>query len=322
MIICQPPIRPKNKHLQSILASSKIRLLRLRKNNPVVANQVEHKLVSPLATLLGHYTANTQDSDTVAILLHGWEGSSQSTYIQLLANSLYQEGLDIYRLNLRDHGDSHHLNENLFHSCRIEEVVHAVKDIQTQFPHKKFIMCGFSLGANFALRIASRAKDAGLSFEHVFAVSPPLIPKNSMDAIHGSKLYNSYFLKKWKRSLHIKNKLFPHIFDDQRWQQEENLERLTQMLILDHTEYNSTDDYFAGYSITPDTIQSIDCPTHVITAWDDPVIPFKDFSTIDRMPQIKLLTTSHGGHCGFIQGWRMRSWIEDHVIKEIKNESN
>ncbi len=318
MIICQPPIKPKNKHFQSILASSKIRLLRLRKN-PVVENEVKQILTSSLATLLGFYTQNEKTSDTVAILLHGWEGSSQSTYIQLLANSLYREGLDIYRLNLRDHGESHHMNEELFHSCRIEEVVLAVQDIQKQFPTKKFIMCGFSLGGNFALRIASRAQDAGLSFAQVFAISPPLVPRNSMDAIHGSKLYNKYFLKKWKRSLHIKNELFPHLFDDQKWQQENNLERLTQMLIVAHTDYSSTDDYFNGYSITLDTIDAINCPTHVITAWDDPVIPFEDFSTIDRMPQIKLITTAHGGHCGFVQGWSMRSWIEDHIIETCIN---
>lgn len=314
MIICQPPIKPKNKHIQSALASSKIRLLRLRKSNPVIENEVQQTLTSPLASLLGYYSQNKTNADTVAILIHGWEGSSKSTYIQLLANTLYQKGLDIYRLNLRDHGESHHLNEGLFHSCRIEEVMLAVQEIQQRLPNKKFILCGFSLGGNFALRIASRATEAGLSFEHVFAISPPLIPKNSMDAIHGSKIYNKYFIKKWKRSLHIKNQLFPHLFKDSSWQQEQNLERLTQMLILDHTEFSSTDAYFKGYSITPDTISTINCPTHVITAWDDPVIPFEDFSTIDRLPQISLLTTTHGGHCGFIQGWSMRSWVEDHII--------
>lgn len=314
MIIFQPRIRPKNKHLQSILASSKLRLLRLRKNNPVVSHEVKQNLTSPLATLLGFYTKNTKESDTVAILLHGWEGSSHSTYIQLLADSLYQQGMDIYRLNLRDHGESHHMNEDLFHSCRIDEVLHAITDIQAQFPDKQFIMCGFSLGGNFALRVAARADEAGLKFKHVFAISPPIIPKNSMEAIHGSKLYNKYFLRKWKRSLHLKSELFPHLFNDNSWHQEHNLERLTQMLIVAHTEYTNTDDYFNGYSITPDIIRAINCPADVITAWDDPVIPFKDFSTIDRLPQIKLITTAHGGHCGFIQGMNMRSWIEDHII--------
>ena len=318
MIICQPKIKPKNKHLQSILASSRIRLLRLRKRNPVLENEIKQKLETPLATLLGFYTKNVQESNAVAILLHGWEGSSQSTYIQLLADSLYRQGLDIYRLNLRDHGDSHHMNEDLFHSCRIDEVVLAVQNIQAKFPDKQFVMCGFSLGGNFALRVAAKAKGAGLAFKHVFAVSPPIIPKHSMQAIHASKLYNKYFLRKWKRSLHIKHQLFPHIFSDHSWQEEDNLERLTQKLIIAHTEYSSTDDYFNGYSITPDVIRAIESPTDIITAWDDPVIPFKDFSTVDRLPQVRILTTAHGGHCGFIQGWHMRSWIEDHVINEIK----
>ncbi|WP_223787400.1 YheT family hydrolase [Marinicella meishanensis] len=319
MVICQPPIRPKNKHLQSILASSKIRLWRLRKSNPVVEQQIEQVLHNPHAKLLGFHTPQPQSADTMAILLHGWEGSSQSTYIQLLADSLYRQGMDIYRLNLRDHGDSHHMNEDLFHSCRIEEVVHAMQDIQTQFKGKQFILCGFSLGGNFALRVAARAQDAGLDFRHVYAVSPPIIPKHSMQAIHASKLYNKYFLRKWKRSLHIKHDLFPHIFDNDHWQAENNLERLTQMLIVAHTEYTSTDDYFNGYSITPEVIDAITHPTHVITAWDDPVIPFEDFSTIDRLPQIKLLTTAHGGHCGFILGLGMRSWIEDHIIEETQS---
>lgn len=319
MNILQPPIKPKNKHLQSILASSKVRLMRLRKSNPVLEIEEPQTLNSPLANLLGFYSKNPTESDTVAVLLHGWEGSSRSTYIQLLADSLFKAGMDIYRLNLRDHGDSHHLNEDLFHSCRIDEVVHAVQQIQQQYIGKKFIMCGFSLGGNFALRLAARANQAQLNFEHVFAVSPPIIPKHSMQAIHASKLYNNYFLRKWKRSLHLKNKLFPHLFTDKGWQQEVNLERLTQMLIVAHTEYTSTDDYFNGYSITPEIISAIQCPTDVITAWDDPVIPFKDFSTIDRLPQIKLITTAHGGHCGFIQGWSMRSWIEDHIIESCSS---
>ena len=35
------------------------------------------------------------------------------------------QGFDVFRLNLRDHGTSHHLNPELFHSNRISEVVGA-----------------------------------------------------------------------------------------------------------------------------------------------------------------------------------------------------
>ena len=49
----------------------------------------------------------------LVILLHGWEGSSDSTYILRAGRCLYRHGYDVFRLNYRDHGESHHLNEGL-----------------------------------------------------------------------------------------------------------------------------------------------------------------------------------------------------------------
>ena len=66
------------------------------------------------------------------VLLHGWEGSAESLYVLSLAQLLYQQGFEIVRLNLRDHGETHHLNRELFHSCRLPEVVGAVRTLQRQ----------------------------------------------------------------------------------------------------------------------------------------------------------------------------------------------
>ena len=60
------------------------------------------------------------------MLFHGWEGSVDSTYVLQTGSRLLADGWDVFRLNFRDHGDSHRLNEALFHSCRIDEVVHAL----------------------------------------------------------------------------------------------------------------------------------------------------------------------------------------------------
>ena len=68
------------------------------------------------------------------MLLHGWEGSSDSLYLLSLAQPLFEAGYDVARLNLRDHGDSHHLNEEIFHSCRIAEVVGAVRGLHAHAP--------------------------------------------------------------------------------------------------------------------------------------------------------------------------------------------
>src|ERR1700704_7004508 len=96
------------------------------------------------------------------VLLHGWEGSADSLYVLSLAQQLFAQRFEVMRLNLRDHGDTHHLNRELFHSCRLPEVVGAISSLQRLFPDKPLHLVGFSLGGNFMLRVAAQADEAGL----------------------------------------------------------------------------------------------------------------------------------------------------------------
>ena len=219
---------------------------------------------------------------------------------------------------MRVHGSSQAWNEPLFHSCRLDEMLAALDWIAENNPKQRLSLCGFSLGGNFALRMAANTKQ---HLHKVIAVSPPINPKNSMQAIQDLVSYQKYFLRKWRRSLAIKQDHFPHLFEDQDWEQEQSLAALTAQFVEKHTEFNHIDDYFAGYTITPNVIRKLKTQAQIITSWDDPVIPVKDLSTIDRLPQIKCITTAYGGHCGFVQGLSMRSWVEQHIVNEITNES-
>ena len=67
-------------------------------------------------------------------------------------------GFEVVRLNLRDHGATHHLNRDLFHSCRLPEVVGAVRTLAQQFRGPAHGARGFSLGGNFMLRVAADPK--------------------------------------------------------------------------------------------------------------------------------------------------------------------
>ncbi|VAW35874.1 hypothetical protein MNBD_GAMMA01-1191 [hydrothermal vent metagenome] len=314
MIICNPDIKPKNRHLQSVLASSKIRLLRLHKHNPVTALAQTVILQTKQARLQGFYTKNNSAAN-LYILLHGWEGSASSTYIQLLSNTLFtQKQASVFRLNFRDHGNTHHLNEGIFHSCRLNEVVEAIQQIIELYPHKNIYLCGFSLGANFSLRVAAKAYSCKIKLTKVFAISPPINPKNSMKAIESNSFYAKYFMYKWQRSLAKKTKVYSQNFDNSQYKAIKSLDKLTKTLIIKHSDYNSTDEYFKAYQITSEVISQIKIPCDVITAWDDPVIPFDDFLILDKKLNIKLVTTKHGGHCGFINSWKMHSWLEQYIM--------
>src|SRR5688572_7291755 len=105
----------------------------------------------------GRGSPGVEQSAGIVVLVHGWEGSSGSLYMLSLAQSLFNAGYEVVRLNLRDHGATHHLNRDIFHSCLLPEVVGAVKCIQAMYAGKRLHLAGVSLGGNFMLRVAARA---------------------------------------------------------------------------------------------------------------------------------------------------------------------
>ncbi len=219
----KPPVWIRNPHLQSMLVSM-----------PVRRGFVERRAVSMLQTAQEHLLdcgdgvtlqafhsspsragkAAAAASPGTVVLVHGWEGSSDSLYMLSVAQTLFNVGFDIVRLNLRDHGSTHHLNRDIFHSCLLPEVVGAVKRIQQLFPAKPLHLAGVSLGGNFMLRVAAKAREAGLTLGRVVAISPVLDPVETLHALeHGRSMYHWYFIRKWNRSLVKKQAAWPDYYN-------------------------------------------------------------------------------------------------------------
>jgi predicted alpha/beta-fold hydrolase len=258
-----------------------------------------------------------------ALLLHGWEGSAESSYMRLTAARLLERGFATFRLNFRDHGDSHHLNEAIFHSNRIDEVVLAAVDVARRFwpdagPSRPLVAAGYSLGGNFALRLALRAPGAGLPLSAVAAVCPVLDPKATMAHMErGWRVYLHYFERKWRRSLVRKRALFPrvHDFDDRTLHL--GMRALTEWLVVRHTDFDTLDAYFDGYSIAGDRLAALRVPAHLLMAEDDPVIPFEHFRALQLPPAAALEIARHGGHCGFLRGLGLDGFAEEWVADRL-----
>ena len=294
----------RGQHLQSILPSLPGRRPFVeRRAAPVLAASREYLLdcgqgVRLQAFHSAHPSRDRVTQPTLVVLLHGWEGNAQSLYVLSLAQSLYERGFDVVRLNLRDHGDTHHLNRDLFHSCRLDEVIGAISAIQSQFVTNRLALAGFSLGGNFMLRVAAEAPRVGLRIHRAIGISPVLDPATTLDALEqGAALYRWYFVRKWTRSLRRKQQAWPGEFD---------LEELM-----------ASEDYFAGYAITGDRLADLRVPATLVTALDDPIIPAADLVRVARPSQLKIITTKTGGHCGFFESFNGPSWIDRLVLGEI-----
>ena len=309
----KPALLFRNAHVQTILASVKFRALGA---NPMVAAAEEMVLDIGGVRLLGSFSPQNRRSPRgLVILLHGWEGSMNSTYILQTGRYFYENGYSIFRLNFRDHGDSHHLNSGLFYATLLEEVFQAVKQAAEMLKEYPAFLVGFSLGGNFALRIARQTvTDSIENLRHVVSISPVLDPNKATDGIESSYYIHSYFLKKWRRSLTRKQKLFPHRYDFSQILALNSIRKITDALIARYSNLESTDDYFKGYTIGSSDLKNIVLPVTLLIAEDDPIIPFDDFQQLQLNNKTNLVAQRYGGHNGFVNGLRLRGWYESELL--------
>ena len=310
----------RNRHLQSIVPSlTPRRRLVLRQAAPLLAASREVMLDGGEGVRLqGFHAAPAQPDGRLAVLLHGWEGSADATYLLSLGQALFDSGCEVLRLNLRDHGNTQHLNRGLFHSCRLPEVAGAVTDVVRRFAGRRTWLVGFSLGGNFMLRVAALPQSAELHLSGVVAVSPVLDPARAMQALdEGLWIYRRYFVLKWSRSLKRKQAVWPDDYDFRQLLRDGDLRRMTARLIAQHTDYRHLDDYFAGYAITGERLATLTAPAVILAAEDDPIIPAADLTRLASHPLLRVVRTAHGGHTGFLESLGSGSWANQFVMAQM-----
>jgi predicted alpha/beta-fold hydrolase len=315
-----PALGLRSTHTQSLINSSFFRRRIVYKRSKALLDAEQDWSVDggDGVRLLGHYSSQPGQSRGLVVLFHGWEGSSRSNYIVAAGGILFELGFDVFRLNFRDHGETHHLNPGIFHSCRLDEVVHALQAIQHRTGASNWALSGYSLGGNFALRVAIRAPAAGLSVGQVVAVCPVVSPSNSLKSMEeGPRGYESYFIRKWAKSLKLKHSLFPDAYEFDEWDALGGLRERTGYLATRYYEFKTLDDYFEGYSIAGDRLKAVTMPTTILTSEDDMVVPVSDFRDLPDNENIELLVTRYGGHCAFLKNWKMESMADDVIVDRV-----
>lgn len=253
-----------------------------------------------------------------ALLLHGWEGSADSYYVVSLATRLYAAGVEVVRLNLRDHGQTHHLNPGIFHSCRLDEVCGAVGALAPQLVARAPWLLGFSLGGNFWLRVAASGDRRVPPLGGVVAISPVLHPDSAMLAMErGWQVYQRHFVRKWARSLLRKRTLWPELQLDEEFFRLGDLRRMTDALVAGHTGFADTSAYLDGYAVTGDRLATLSAPTTILAALDDPIIPAEDLARLAPSPLLKIITVPYGGHMGFMVHPWAETWVNGFVLQEM-----
>jgi predicted alpha/beta-fold hydrolase len=130
------------------------------------------------------------------------------------------------------------------------------------------------------------------------------------------KIYHHYFMKKWKNSLRKKMSCFPEMGDQSVLTDLTSLREMHDYFVPRHTKSKTTVDYFDTYRLTPQLLQSLTVPTHIISSIDDPITRISELDEIEasNISTLKIHKVPYGGHCGFIQDLKLTSWIDNQLV--------
>ena len=324
----QPSWMVANPQVQSILATKgPRRRLWLRRGSRMDAVAQKHVLdCGDGVRLVGYHSRQPEGMAPrgLLVLIHGWEGHHDSAYVYSMACQAYARGWNIFRLNLRDHGGTHALNAEPFHSARMGEVLGAIRAVQQFDAALPLAVIGFSLGGNFALRVGMQGPAAGVTPRLSIGISPAIDPGATLHAIdQGPLLFRRYFIGKWRKTLRAKDQAWPGRYDFSPYAGIKTFVETTRRFVSDFTDFPSSEDYLGTYTLTPAMLMASASPLAIITAQDDPVIPFRDFAGLEaRGSVIQYDAPTRGGHCGFIDSLSLECWAERRVMKLLDGLRN
>ncbi|WP_422091401.1 YheT family hydrolase [Tenacibaculum ovolyticum] len=267
---------------------------------------------------------STIGSETLVLLIHGLEGSSQSNYMITTSNYLNNTGFDTVCMNLRScSGEDNALLET-YHSGKTDDVDFIVSHLTTNYKHKNIVIVGFSLGGNLTLKYLGEYINIPLKVKGGIAISVPIDLTTSQAELSKlkNKIYLNEFLKTLKLKILEKSEKFPEYKINKRLLfKATKFRHLEKQYTVPVFGFKSSDDYWLKASSKP-YIPKIKVPTLLINSLDDSFLskecyPFKEAQNSDNF---YLLTPNYGGHVGFTSSFNNNEnkWIEKKITEFIQ----
>ncbi|MBS0151934.1 MAG: alpha/beta fold hydrolase [Nitrospira sp.] len=284
--------------------------------------------VEPQSQLQGfcHWRDDRKACPTV-VLVHGLEGSSESRYMRGIAAKAFHSGLNVIRLNQRTCGGTEHLSPTLYNSGLSSDYRAIVNELVDHDGLDQIWLVGYSMGGNLVLKAAGELGRTEPALAGVAAVCPNINPTVCARALEEPRnwIYHRHFVTKLKERLRRKASLFPGKWDLSMLDQVSTISEFDDRYTARDGGYRDGADYYdrAG---SRHVLDRIAVPTLIITAQDDPFIPYSMFTVplIQQHPNIQLVAPHYGGHCGFYQGWRENEdpyWAENRIVDFLHRTS-
>ena len=293
----RPPLWLRSGMVQTVLASSKRRQARFSAFE--AAGQRVELNAGPGRRSTAYLNLH-RDQRGLVVLLHGWLGGPGSGYVLSTAQSLHEAGLSVARVTLPDQGEAALLTREVIDLTRHDVLRTALLDLLGQLEDQPVGLMGFSLGGNFAFRLArDHAQHPIPNLRHVIGASAVIEPEDTCTQIDAIGLFRRYFLKKFLRLSQEKQAVFPDLPGVSDLLGQRTIRAVTEISVRHYTRFLSLEAYFEGYRIGRCDLAGAAVPVTLLTALDDPIVRPQYAQGLTDGPGFERIFTRHGGHNGF-----------------------
>jgi predicted alpha/beta-fold hydrolase len=254
------------------------------------------------------------------ILVHGLEGSSAAGYARSMAWAALKRGFAVHRFNMRSCGGTDDLAATAYHGGQTSDLLAVLRALHK--PDSRLFLVGFSLGGNVAMKLAGEtSSEAAQMLQGVCSVSAPIDLGSCARALGRREnfLYQRRFLTSLKERVERRHILHPDMY---------SLEHLPKIhSIVDFDNYytarlfgfGTADNYFKTQS-SNQFLKGIRIPALVVTAQDDPLVPFEVYQdpALWKNSNLNLVAPENGGHLGFLARSGPRFWVDQTVLEWIE----
>lgn len=282
-----PPFYLKNPHIQSILPKF------VRQPIPKYKREL-HLDSTGLAHVAYDFVINDKASDTLYVMFHGLEGSSQSHYAKSFANRATMLGLNAVIVHYRGCGgveNNCHLDYNAGDTAEVQYILERLNKL-----YKNIYAIGVSLGGNLLARYLGEYGDRAVCGAGVVVSAPVDLASGAvaLKKLVGRHIYTPYLL----------NSLIKKA--EQKLENDE-LKKLRNIKYLDEFDelytaprhgYGTGANYYQKASALP-VLKNIVKPTLIISSQDDPFLGVVA-TKADIADCVQLLYPKYGGHVGFL----------------------
>jgi len=262
-------------------------------------------------------------SAPLLVVLHGLEGSAESSYARMLMQAALERRWRPCVLHFRDCGDYRNPLPRRYHAGETGDIRHFLETLHDQGQTGPIFAVGYSLGGNILLKYLGESGEKS-RLHAAGAVCVPLNLHICAETLNTgfSKNYQRVLLKNMKSSVQQKFDRDTAAFDWDRAMAAENFAEFDDAVTAPLHGFDGKNDYYDKCS-SAQFLKDVGRPTLIINSLDDPFMTPEVIPHYDELSEhVTLEVADAGGHVGFVEGgtpWRPRYYLPRRILNFLED---